>query len=407
MEAASFSENTAPADKEQSIREIEAWLTQALLGEIQFGKLFSEFSKRIDETLFPVLRSHVTMRQIHPYIDHTDLTWYRGGIINTNSQPRPDRDRLIWTQSPLFHMVENFIPEARYDLTDPEVVGLFPIFTDFQEMGITDYIAFLIPFGDIEVATKRSDGVVTSWATDREGGFTEAELDILRRLVSLFSVGSRIHKLDTTLDDSLAAYLGPIAGQQVLDGKNQRGDGDVIQAVIWICDLRGSSELADTLAMPEYLALLNQFFESMANAVMAENGEILKFMGDGFLAIFPTSHGEGLADAANRALRAAINGDQALSSLASDAKNLKYGIGIHHGDVMFGNIGAQERLDFSVIGPAVNMTSRIQDLTKALGVSLLVSTDIADKIDTPWRRFENQSVPGLQAPIDVLTPAGS
>ncbi len=404
VEATKLPESTPAAEMERSIRDIEAWLTQAMLGGIKFGELFSEFSRRIDETLFPLLRSHVTMRQIHPFIDHTDLTWYRGGIVNTNSQPRPEGDRLIWTKSPLYHMVENFTPEARYDLTDPDTIGLFPIFSDFQEMGVTDYIAFLVPFGDIEVATRRSDGVVTSWATDRTGGFSDAEITVLRRLMSLFSVGARIHKLDTTLDDALAAYLGPIAGQQVLDGKNQRGDGDVIQAVIWICDLRGSSELADTLTMPDYLALLNQFFECMADAVMAEGGEILKFMGDGFLAIFPTTHGEGLPVAAKSALRAAQEAERTLSALTTDAKDLNYGIGIHHGDVMFGNIGAQERLDFSVIGPAVNMTSRIQDLTKSLGVQLLVSADIADKIDIPWRRFDNQTVPGLQASIDVLTP---
>nr|WP_277346484.1 adenylate/guanylate cyclase domain-containing protein [Sneathiella chungangensis] len=190
-----------------------------------------------------------------------------------------------------------------------------------------------------------------------------------------------------------------------MEGKHQRGDGDVIQAVIWICDLRGSSALADQLEMPAYLALLNQFFESMAEAVMAEGGEVLKFMGDGFLAIFPTMDGTAISDAAQRALNAARKGAEALANQPSDAAKLKFGIGIHHGDVMFGNIGARERLDFSVIGPAVNMASRLQDLTKKLNVKLLVSSSVADQVTIDWRRFPPQSVSGLKNPIEVLTPA--
>ena len=391
---------------EGSIREIENWLIHEMLGGNSFLEIFSELSRRIDDTLFPLLRSHVTMRQIHPFIDHTDHTWYRNQELNSNSQPRPEEgERLIWTQSPLYHMVENFTPEARHDLTRSDVVSLFPIFSEFSERGGTDYIAFLFPFGEIEVSARRSDGVLSSWVTDKEDGFTEQEVDILRRLVTQFSVAAKLHKREETLDDVLAAYMGPLAGHQVLEGKNQRGDGEIIQAVIWICDLRGSSGLADKMEMHAYLSLLNQFFEAMTDAVMTEGGEVLKFMGDGFLAIFPTTNGLSISQAAQQAVRAAQGGGKALSSLQSEARNLGYGIGIHHGDVMFGNIGAQERLDFSVIGPAVNKASRLQDLTKALDVRILVSQDIADQIDISWKMFPAQHIPGLEKPIDVLTPA--
>ncbi|PHQ66195.1 MAG: hypothetical protein COB93_12240 [Sneathiella sp.] len=389
---------------ESGIRDIEIWLTGQMLGHMDFLSLFSELSQRIDKTLFPLLRSHVTMRQIHPFIDHTDHTWYRDQALNSNSQPRPEGERLIWVKSPLYHMVENFIPEMRYDLTRPENVNLFPIFSEFAEKGATDYIAFLFPFGDIATAKKRSDGALSSWATDKEGGFTEQDVNVLRRLVSLFSVSARLHKREQTLDDVLAAYMGPLAGQQVMDGKNQRGDGEIIQAVIWICDLRGSSSLADKMEMPDYLALLNQFFEVMANAVMNEGGEVLKFMGDGFLAIFPTSKDNAISEAAAQAVTAAQRGGEALASLKTEARKLGYGIGIHHGDVMFGNIGARERLDFSVIGPAVNKASRLQDLTKALDVRILVSKAVAEQVNIPWHKYPAQKIPGLDEPIDVLTP---
>jgi adenylate cyclase len=159
------------------------------------------------------------------------------------------------------------------------------------------------------------------------------------------------------------------------------------------------------MKMPAYLTLLNQFFELMAEAVMAEGGEVLKFMGDGFLAIFPTTDSAAISIASEKALNAAQNGTAALARHSSDASKLTFGIGIHHGDVMFGNIGARERLDFSVIGPAVNMASRLQDLTKTLDANLLVSSAIADQLPIEWRKFPKQAVPGLKTPIDVYTPA--
>ncbi len=392
-------------DLDNAVKEIERWLIHSMLGDVLLTDIFSKFSQKIDHSLFPLLRSHMTMRQMHPFIDNTDHTWHRTGELSTSSRPRTLIAEPNWTQSPLFHMLANTLPEYRCDLTRPDVVERYPIFSKFAEDGGTDYIAFLSPFGNEENALKQQDGIIASWLTDQQGGFTEEEIAALRRLVSLFFVAARIFKREQTLHDVLSAYLGPAAAHQIMEGKHQRGDGDVIQAVIWICDLRGSSALADQLEMPAYLALLNQFFESMAEAVMAEGGEVLKFMGDGFLAIFPTMDGTAISDAAQRALNAARKGAEALANQPSDAARLKFGIGIHHGDVMFGNIGARERLDFSVIGPAVNMASRLQDLTKKLNVKLLVSSSVADQVAIDWQRFPPQSVSGLKNPIEVLTPA--
>ncbi|MEH6545070.1 MAG: adenylate/guanylate cyclase domain-containing protein [Sneathiella sp.] len=397
----------SPSDQalfEKNIKSTEQWLTQQMLGEMKLTETFSEFSKQIDQNLFPLLRSHVTMRQLHPFIDHTDHTWYRDGEVNTNSQPRAEAERLIWTRSPLYYMVEKSLPEMRFDLTDSKNVQLFPIFSDFKEMGATDYIAFLTPFGNFDTALKRSDGVISSWVTDKAGGFTEDDKETLRRLVPLFAAAARISKREETLTDILGAYLGPLASEKILDGKNQRGDGDVTDAVIWICDLRSSSTLADSMEMPAYLALLNQFFECLAEAVMEQDGEVLKFMGDGFLAIFPTESKSTIGQAAQRALDAALEGGKALKEHPSQARDLQYGVGIHHGAVMFGNIGATERLDFSVIGPAVNMTSRLQDLTKELGVQILVSTEIAEKVTVEWQKYPQQRIPGLKDAIDVYSP---
>lgn len=396
---------TKTSDFDLAVRQVENWIVQRMFEDISLTDVFTELSQKIDRTLFPLVRSHVTMRQMHPFIDHTDHTWNRTGELLTNSRPRTQVAEPNWTQSPLFYMIENVIDEYRCDLTSDEVVRRFPIFTEFKAIGGTDYLAILTPFGNQETAIKQQDGIISSWLTDRKDGFTDREIRALKRLVNLFHATARIFKREQTLQDVLSAYLGPVAARQVMEGKNQRGDGDVIQAVIWICDLRGSSALADQMEMAEYLTLVNQFFESMAEAVMAEGGEVLKFMGDGFLAIFPTSDRAGIADAAQRALKAARDGAASLARHPSEASKLQFGVGIHHGDVMFGNIGATERLDFSVIGPAVNLASRLQDLTKTLDASLLVSSAIADHLPIDWRRFPQQSVPGLKDPIDAFTPA--
>ena len=394
------------ADFDKAVDAIEWWLTTQALGNVSLTQIFTEFSRCIDQTLFPLIRSHVTMRQMHPFIDHTDHTWSRNeGELTSNSRPRSLTDDPNWVRSPLYYMLENIILEYRCDMRRPENIKKFPIFSDFEQIGGTDYIAFLTPFGSQETAIKTHDGVMSSWLTDKKGGFAERDIAALKHLLTLFDIAARVFKREQTLQDVLSAYLGPLAAQQVMEGKTQRGDGDIIQAVIWICDLRGSSALADQMEMAAYLALLNQFFESMSEAVMAEGGEVLKFMGDGFLAIFPTPNDEAIADAANRALTAAQNGANALAALPSEAARLKFGIGIHHGDVMFGNIGARERLDFSVIGPAVNMASRLQDLTKTLDANLLVTSAIAEHLDRPWQSFPPQLVPGLKYRIDVFTPA--
>lgn len=388
-----------------AVRQIEKWLVQRMFDNIDFTEILSELSRKIDQTLFPLLRTHVTMRQMHPFIDHTDYTWHRAGELHTNSRPRPLAAEPNWTQSPLFYMLENLVTEYRCDLRDDDVVQKYPIFSEFKEMDGTDYLAILTPFGNQETAIKTQDGVISSWLTDYPSGFSDREIRALKHLINLFHATARIFKREQTLQDVLGAYLGPAAARQVMEGKNQRGDGDVIQAVIWICDLRGSSTLADQMEMPTYLTLLNQFFETMSEAVMGEGGEVLKFMGDGFLAIFPTSDNAGISDAAQKAVTAARKGTEALANHCSDASKLKFGVGIHHGDVMFGNIGARERLDFSIIGPAVNMASRLQDLTKTLDASLLVSSAIAEHLSIDLRCFPQQTVPGLKEQIDVYTPA--
>ncbi len=389
------------------ITPIEEWLAKETLNEMNsegFLSLFTEFCARIDNTLFPVFRCHITMHTLDTFFDHNDFTWYRSGQLNENALPRSETLRDTWTKSPLFPMLEKLLPELRLDMQDPKNIEKFPVFKELSHHGVTDYFAMLIPFGDLSQSTESKDGIMVSWITDNKSGFADTHIETLRQLTTRFAVAAKIFKREQTLNNVLNAYLGERPSKRILNGAIQRGDGSTIKAALWICDLRKSTELAFDLDEKEYLSLLNRFFEYMVNIVHKHNGEVLKFLGDGFLAIFPAEDEEQEIEAAQLSINAALEAEKGFAR-AFEQDNLEgFGIGIHLGNVMFGNIGSAERLDFSVIGPAVNITSRLQDLTKLLATPIVVSNDIAAKVDIPYTFYPNKEIRGSNLKMDVYSP---
>lgn len=387
--------------------QIDDWLTKKTLGEMDsegFLSLFTEFCARINNTLFPVFRCHITMHTLHTFFDHNDFTWYRTGQLTENALPRSNALRDMWTKSPLFPMLEKLLPELRLDMQDPENIEKYPIFEELSHHHVTDYFAMLIPFGDIDRGLKSKDGIMISWITDCETGFTKPHIETLRYLTNRFAVAAKIFKREQTLDNVLNAYLGRWPSEQILGGATQRGDGATIKAALWICDLRKSTELAFNLNEQEYLSLLNRFFEYMVNIVHKHNGEVLKFLGDGFLAIFSAENEDQEIKAAHLSVNAALDAERGFVDAFGQDNLEGFGIGIHLGNVMFGNIGSAERLDFSVTGSAVNITSRLQDLTKSLATPIIVSENIATKVDIPYTRYPNEEIRGSNLKMDVFSP---
>src|ERR1043166_1463658 len=260
----------------------------------------------------------------------------------------------------------------RCDLAGPPREGEYNILADLRGDGFTDYIVYAVPFAD-------GSHKALSFATRRPGGFNEHELALFAAMIPAVAFNLEVQALRRTARTLLDTYVGTQSGGRVLDGQIQRGSGETICAVIWLCDLRGFTNLSDQLSRDALIDLLNSYFGPMCDAVASEGGEILKFIGDAMLAIFPIGSA-GATQTCAAALSAARQAQGALGeeNARRDREGLPridYGLALHVGDVMYGNIGSDTRLDFTVIGPAVNLTARIESLCRPLGRQLLLSSE--------------------------------
>jgi adenylate cyclase len=260
---------------------------------------------------------------------------------------------------------------VRCQMTATPSDGEFPILKDLRRDGITDYIVFPAPFSD---GTNKA----VSLATTRTNGFSDSEIALFAAMIPAFSFNLEVQTLRRMARTLLDTYVGRRSGGRVLEGQIKRGMGETIRAAIWLCDLRGFTSLSESLPRDELIEMLNQYFGPMCDAVDANNGEVLKFIGDAMLAIFPVI--DNPAVACGHALSAALTAQDVLDRqnrlrLTARAPPIKYGIALHVGDVLYGNIGSETRLDFTVIGPAVNLTARIESLCRDLDRSLLLSAD--------------------------------
>lgn len=394
---------------EAPIQEISDWLIGEALGTVDLENLFQALGRRLVEAGMPLLRGHLAMRALHPMFETVTITWWRDGGAETEEIEHGADARARWLESPLYPLVERFLPRLRHRLEAPGEWERTPMLREFHDAGGTDYLALLTAFGEIETARARQDGVIISWVADRPGGFTDGEVAVLERLQLRLAVACKLAKREETAANVVAAYLGADAGRRVLDGHIQLGDGEAIEAVIWFADLRGSTALADRLPATAFLAALNSFFECAAGPVLSNGGEVLKFIGDAVLAIFPLAGLDGHQGAAERALAAAREMEGRMAALnaaraEASESDLDYGLGLHMGEVLFGNIGVAQRVEFTVIGVAANVAFRLQELTKDLGVPVLASAEFARALRVPWRSLGEHRLRGIADPREVFAP---
>jgi adenylate cyclase len=249
---------------------------------------------------------------------------------------------------------------------------------------------------------------VASFSTDRKGGFTEQDVADLRRLVDMMGAIAEIfiyRKISETVTDT---YLGHIVGEQILSGLIKRGDGKEINAVLWFSDLRDFTGLNERMSAPDLLELLNNYLQLVGDALMAHGGEILKFIGDGVMAYFPAEDALFLPYVTNNAIGAArrlIDDIEAANEAraAGGHDPVRFGVGLHVGPVTFGNIGTEDRLDFTVIGPAVNRTARLESLTKQLGVPVAASAEFNAASTVPMKSLGKHTLRGVPEPVEVFT----
>ena len=251
-----------------------------------------------------------------------------------------------------------------------------------------------------------------SWSTDRASGFTEADIHSLQRIQQRLAVACKVTIKDQIARNILSAYLGADAGRQVLNGRIKRGDGETIHAVIWYSDMRNSTTMADHVPPEEFLGALNAFFECTAGAVLTHGGEVLRFIGDAVLAIFPIRDSSTTAsDACKLALTAVRDADGRLTQVNHERKEIKkdalsFGLGLHLGDVMYGNIGVPERVEFSVIGPAANEVARLEGMTKELNRHVLISAEFAQHVPGDCQSLGQHKLRGVGTPLELFTLSG-
>lgn len=395
-----------PASTEGSnvlIDRISDWLMSEALREPDIAGLVEGTAARVDAAGIPVQRLHISFNMLHPLYQGTSITWRRGQETEVNQLVRTmSSDNPAWEKSPLNHMIRHRLWALRRRLVGADATLDFPMLEELRGLGGTDYFAFLIPFG-----TGEDDGLIGSWVTDRKRGFLDHDLRALERIQRRLAVACRMTIRGQVARNVVSTYLGRGAGQRVLSGQIRRGDGETIPAVIWYSDLRGSTAMAERLERDAYTQVLNCYFECVGGAVLEGGGEILDFIGDAVLGIFPV---DGAAkDACARARAAAHDAQRRLDATNRERAEggmpqLSYGLGLHLGEVMFGNIGTPERLSFSAIGPSVNQVARLEALTKIVGRPVVASRAFMKECAGDWEPLGRHAVQGIAAPVEVFAP---
>jgi len=333
----------------------------------------------------PLHRMHVGFRILHPLFDGMSIGWTDEAGVAVEYFDNLDEDNSVYRLSPFYFMLSNQRTEFRARLDRDACVADFPLLVGLRDAGHTDYLALIVAFGDQPLHPESHDGLGTTWATKDPAGFSEDHLCAMRQVLAPLALALRVVIKDQITRNALNTFHGPLVGGRILSGTIKRGDGERLTAALWYSDLRNSTGLADQLSVEAFLDLLNVYFDCAAGAVMEEGGQVLDIVGDAILAFFPTSgfpaDEEGEEAACASALRAAVKAQQRLAAMKAKgcprAAEIAFGIGVHFGDVVFGNAGTAERLKFGVIGRAVNEVARNQDMTKLLGQPVIVSDAVA------------------------------
>lgn len=355
-------------------------LAAAALAGSRDDALFTMACDELQAAGVPLLRASMIADFLHPTLEVRLLRWDRGRTVESRTfDRRPDNapEQQMWLTSPFYPLVQRQERVLRRRI-DAASIAEFPVLGEFAELGGTDYLAMRQPLGRSAVFGE-VDEVLTSWLTDRPEGFGDEHVALLDRLLPHLVLAVSVVGNVWVARALLETYLGRDAARRVLAGNVVRGRAETTRRVIWYSDLSGFTRLTDTLPQSEILGLLNDYTEPVVDAVTGEGGEVLKFMGDGILAIFGNeSPGEACA-AALRAWEKAHTAAAAVSSerAARGAAVTRPYLALHEGEVLYGNFGGRTRLDFTVLGPAVNEAARIAALCRSLDQTLIVSEAFA------------------------------
>lgn len=387
--------NNAPTQADSVVD----WLTNGTRDERFVDNIFAQMCIRLQQAGIPLKRSTLHILIHHPQWLGARMMWSDGMREAEIAMVDYDvRERSEYIGSSANEILDG-AAEVRERLEQDSSLGRkHALYDEMRARGLTDYVAWPL----YHTLGKRH---IVTFATDRSGGFDDANIAGLKKLLPVLALVSEIRVKNRLARTLLETYVGTHAGELILAGATRRGTGTTVRAAIMICDLRDFTKISDNWPRDDVIDLLNDYFDAMSEPIARHGGEILKFIGDGLLAIFPLHEPNACANL----LHAVTEARQAMVALnernnGTGRAPLNYGIGVHVGDVMYGNIGSTSRLDFTVIGPAVNMASRLEALTKQLGRTVLLSRDFAELVEPKFEleHVGKHEVRGFSDPIELF-----
>ncbi|HTW51622.1 MAG TPA: adenylate/guanylate cyclase domain-containing protein [Stellaceae bacterium] len=339
-------------------------------------EVLQQFCERVADSGMPIDRVSLHQRAFHPQYRGVSRIWYADRPMEEKFLDHGIEKTATYIESPVRLVVEEG-QSLDWHLAGSDLLP-FPVLEELREQGYTHYVMEPLMY---------AVGIINafSWATKRPGGFTPAEMELMRSLLAPYAAVAELKALRRFVSGILETYVGTEAGKLILDGQVRRGDVREITAALMLFDLRDFTALSDQLNPRAVLRLLNSYFDCVMPPVQKHGGEVVEIMGDGVLAIFNHGPERSAAEACNSALAAATEGLAALADLnrKQSGTPLQAGVALHYGTVSYGNIGSGNRLDFTVIGPDVNLTARIERLCRELDRQLIMSEGFADTLGRP------------------------
>jgi adenylate cyclase len=337
---------------------------------MQAHQVLAELCDRLVGCGIPLWRVAVFVRTLHPHIMGRRFIWRPGADVEVRDAPFDLLETAEFRGSPVAKVYATGMP-IRRRLADADCPIDFPMLRELRDEGVSDYLASPLLFtdGEIQLAT---------WTTRQAGGFTDAQIEGINSIIAPLARVAEVRALRRTATNLLDTYVGNQAGARILAGAIRRGHAESIYAAIWLSDMRGFTLSADRVPPLTLLELLNEYFDCQVPAILKHGGEVLKFMGDGLLAIFPIGSDADPGEVCKRALAAAYEARGNVAALNQPVRTeiglVRFGLALHIGKVLYGNIGGGNRLDFTCIGPAVNLAARLEKLAAKLG-RVIVATD--------------------------------
>ena len=373
-------------------RVVADWLIDGAHSAATPEQIVADMCERLVRSGVPLWRVGVFVRTLHPEVMGRRFLWREGAGVTVWELPFEVLESAEFRA--FVARLSTSGAATRHRLADENCLPDFEVLKALRAEGATDYLAWPLVFSNGETHA-------VTWTTRQPGGFTDTQISQLQAVLAPLARLTEIHALRRTASNLLNTYVGHHTGERIWAGQIRRGHAEAIHAAIWLSDMRGFTALADRLPPNALIKLLNRYFDCQVPPILAHGGEVLKFMGDGLLAIFPIAGtGAGAAETCKQALAAACEARANVAMMREeagigDSGGPRFGLALHLGEILYGNIGSGNRLDFTCIGPAVNLAARLEKLAATLGRAIIASGEFARHCRPQLTHLGEFTLPGF------------